>query len=125
MKYKPKEYAKALVELLLVKGVDDREKEIANNFIKFLKKNGDESKADKIILYAKDLFIKKTGRRKVILETARKMKPKQKESISSLIHKGDIVEEKTNKDLIAGIKIIINNEKQLDASMLKKLQNIF
>lgn len=125
MKYKPKEYAKALVELLLVKGADEREKEIAVNFIKFIKNNGDEGKADKIISYAKDLFIKKTGRRRVILETARKIKPFQKEFFDSLIHKGDVVEEKINKDLIAGIKIIINNEKQLDASMLKKINNIF
>lgn len=123
MKYKPKEYAKALVELLLIKGAD--EKEIAINFIKFLKKNGDESKIDKIILYAKDLFIKKTGRRKVTLETARKIKSFQKEFMDSFIQKGDIIEEKINKDLIAGIKIIVNNERQLDASMLKKLQNIF
>jgi F0F1-type ATP synthase delta subunit len=125
MKYKPKEYAEALVELFLAKGADEREKEIAANFVKFIKKNGDEGKADKIILYAKDLFIKKTGRRKITLETARKIKPFQKEFLDFFIQKGDIVEEKINKELIAGIKIIIDNQRQLDASMLKKINNIF
>ncbi len=122
MKYKAKNYAEALSDLMLEKKVED--KKIVDSFLEFLEKNRDIGKAKEIIALAEALFIKKTGRRKVVVETARRIKPKQKELLDSIMQKGDIVDEKINKDLIAGIKIIINND-QLDLSMQKKLQNIF
>lgn len=123
MKYKPKLYAKALSEAILAK--DANESKISENFLKLLEKNGDMGKASQIISLAQKLFIKKTGRRQLTIESARKIKAKQKELIDSILQKGDVVEEKINKDLLAGIKIIINGEKQFDASMQKKLNNIF
>ena len=123
MKYKPKLYAEALVDALLKKDADGNK--VAENFLKLLKKNGDMRKAGQIIFLAKKLFIKKTGRRQLTIESARKIKVKQKELVESILQKGDIVDEKINKGLLAGIKIIINGEKQFDASMQKKLENIF
>lgn len=122
MKYKPKQYAAALAEAMLKPGADG--KKIADNFLEFLKRSGDMKKAKEIISLAENLFVKKTGRRKVVIETARKIKPEQKGLLASVAQKGDIVSEKINKDLIAGIKIIINDE-QLDMSMQRKIQNIF
>lgn len=119
---KPKIYAEALVDVIL-KQV--HEEKILDNFIKLLQKNGDMGKSSHIISVAKKIFIKKTGRRQLTIESARKIKVKQKELVESILHKGDIVNEKINKDLLAGIKIIIDGEKQFDASMQKKLENIF
>ena len=120
---KIKLYARALVEAVLKPEAD--ESKIKDNFIKFLQKNGDMSKAGQIVSLAKKIFIEKTGRRQLTIESARKIKAKQKELVESILRKGDIVDEKINKDLLAGIKIIIDGEKQFDASMQKKLQNIF
>ena len=86
--------------------------------------NGDLNKLKEIVALAEDLFIKKTGRRKIIVETARKTKTKQRELIDSIAQKGDIVNERINPEIIAGIKITINDE-QLDLSMQKKIQNLF
>ncbi len=119
---KIKLYAKALVAASLKPGVDVEK--IKNNFLKLLQKNGDMSRAKEILAQAEDLFIKKTGRRKVVLETARRMKAKQREVLESALQKGDIIEEKINKELLAGVKIIINDE-QLDMSMQSKLQKLF
>ena len=71
-----------------------------------------------------NIFIEKTGRRRLTIESARRIKQKQKELVDSILQKGDIVVERINKDLLAGIKIIINESKQFDGSMRKKLQNI-
>ena len=79
-------------------------------------------KAKEILALAQDLFIKKTGRRKITLETARKVD--KKPLLNELLNAGDVVEEKINNDLIAGIKIIINDS-QLDLSLQKKLNTIF
>lgn len=122
MKYKSKQYAKRLSEVMVKPGVDA--KKISDNFLKLLQKNGDMKKAKEIVFLAENLFIKKTGRRKVILETARRIHPKQKELVMSVASKGDIVEEKISPELLAGIKIIINS-KQLDLSMQRKINNLF
>lgn len=130
MKNKIKLYAEALAEFM-IEGMDQKKIE---KFLAFLDKNGDMGKAKQILALAESLFIKKTGRRKVILETARKIKPKQKEELIGVLsrgagsrmagQKGDIAEEKINPDLLAGIKIIINDE-QLDLSMQNKLNKLF
>lgn len=122
MKNKAKIYAEALAGAVLKPGADAEK--IKSNFLKLLEKNGDMGKAKQILGLAEDLFIKKTGRRKVVLESARKIKAKQKELIDQVLHKGDVVEEKISPELLAGIKIIVNDE-QLDMSMASKLQKLF
>ena len=125
MKYKSKDYAKALVGLILKETTFTQEKKLSDNFLNLLKKNRDSSKAKEIINLTESLFFKKTGKKKFILEIARKMDSEQKNLLKYLVKKGDIIQEKINEELIAGIKIIVNDEKQIDFSMLKKIQNIF
>ena len=122
MKVKPKIYAEALAEIMLDKKADH--KKVVESFVKLLEKNRDMGKIKEILSLAEKIFAEKTGRRKITVETARKIKPKQKELVQSIAQKGDMVTEKINPELIAGIKIIINDS-QLDLSMQKKLQNIF
>ncbi len=122
MKHKPKDYAKALVDLVSEKKSESQQKKLVDNFLKLLKKNGDLKKSKEIISLAEMLFLKKTGGRKIIFEMARETK---KESFKGFLKKHDVVEEKINPDLIAGVKIVVNNEKQLDFSLMKKLNNIF
>lgn len=119
MKYKSKIYAQALVDSLSDKV---NQKKITDNFLKLLEKNGDMKKAREIILQAEQLFLKKTGNKKVVLEVARKVNTK--DFTKNFIKKGDLVKEKINAKLIAGVKILINNERQLDNSLLGKLNKI-
>ncbi len=105
-----------------ISGAKDKKK-ITTNFLALLRKNGDEKKVRQIIALAEGLLLKKTGNRKVVLETARKTDTK---SITKLfIEKGDIVQEKINPSLIAGIKITVDGSKQLDLSLKNKLDNIY
>ena len=123
MKYKTIDYAKALVEILSDK--DFNEKQITQGFLKLLERQGDFGKAKEIIKTAKFLLAKKNAKKSVFFETARKLSAGQKELLSKFVEEGDIVEEKINKELIAGVKIIIDNEKQLDQTILTKINNIF
>lgn len=45
--------------------------------------------------------------------------------MAALAKNGDIVEEKINPILVAGLKVIVNGERQLDMSLAHKLNNIF
>lgn len=119
---KTKLYAKALAEIISGKTID--EKKVIGNFLNLLTKTGQEKKAKEILDLAETIYLVKHGNRRIIFETARKMTSGQVKLMETLVKKGDVVKEKINPELIAGVKIIINNEKQFDNSMLNKLNNI-
>jgi F0F1-type ATP synthase delta subunit len=122
MKYKPKIYAEALADSLSEKKSPIDGKKIVNNFLKLLEKNQDMKKAKEIVALAEALLLKKSGNKKVVLETARK--GAVRDFVNTFAKKGDMVEEKINPAIIAGIKIIVNNEKQLDFSLSSKLSKL-
>ena len=120
---KTKLYATALAEVLAKKGIN--EEKVTKNFAKLLVREGLEKKSKEIFELAQDLILAKQGKKKITLETARKMTLQQKKIAEGFAKSGDVIKEKINPELIAGIKIIINNSKQFDGSMKSKLQNIF
>jgi len=120
---KIKLYAKALAETLAKKGIN--EEKVVKNFAKLLVKEGLEKKAKEILELAEDFLLARQGKQKIIFETARKITAGQKKILNGVAREGDLIKEKINPELIAGVKIIINNSKQFDASMKSKLQNIF
>ena len=120
---KVKLYAKALAEVLSKKGIN--EEKVTKNFLELLIKTGQEKKAKEILSLAEDFVLKAKGGKKIVIETARRLTAENKTALKKFIKEGDVVEEKIDNQLIAGVKIIMNNEKQFDNSMQKKLQEIF
>jgi F0F1-type ATP synthase delta subunit len=123
MKYKVKDYSKSLVEILSDKKLND--KKIAAGFIKLLERQGDLGKAKEILEQAEFLLIKQQQKKLVVLETARKMTESQKKLLAKFTEKGDIVQEKINPKLIAGVRITVDGERQFDQTMLKKINTLF
>jgi F0F1-type ATP synthase delta subunit len=127
MKYAPHVYARALVEVLSApvtgpgKKTDD---ELAKNFLALVRKNGDERYLRKILEEASRFARGKSGVRKVTVESARALTPLQKAALAHFAKPGDIVEERIDPDLIAGIKIILNDEMQFDGSLKNKLNRV-
>jgi F0F1-type ATP synthase delta subunit len=123
MKYKTKDYAKALAQIIS-ESKNLNEKKVIQGFLKLLEKQGDLNRAKEIINYTEALLAKKNGKKIVTFQTARKMSPNQREQFSKFIKKGDIVQEKIVPELIAGIRIIVDGEKQLDQSFAKKINSL-
>ncbi|MEK7124539.1 MAG: hypothetical protein AAB877_02560 [Patescibacteria group bacterium] len=121
-KYRAKLYAKALAELVLQKKSPSDIKKMPDAFLDILKKNGDMAKAKEIAGIAESLILKESGKNHIILETARKI---DKRLLNHFSREGDKVSEKINLKIIAGIKITVNNELELDNSLLRKIQEIF
>ena len=127
-KNKAKLYARALAEILSKPAsvrTTELQERVINNFVKLLIKTAYERKSKEILDLAGDFVLQKQGKRKITFETARKATAEQKKLLESIVKKGDIIKEKINPELVAGIKIIINDSKQFDASMQSKLQKIF
>ncbi len=116
-------YALALADVMSKKISLQEEKKIINNFLKILEQSGNLKNDKKIIALAQKYYLEKKRNKSIVLETARKTEVKS--VLKSLFKEGDMVQEKINPKIIAGIKIIINNEKQLDFSLLKKIEQIF
>jgi F0F1-type ATP synthase delta subunit len=126
MKHPTHIYAKALVEVLddfSKKGGKD-DTQIANNFLAMIKKNGDEGHLKKILEEASRFARGKSEVRKVTVESARELNPSQKEMMKNFIKPGDVIEERIDPELIAGIKIILNDELQFDGSLKNKLNKV-
>jgi F0F1-type ATP synthase delta subunit len=123
MKYSAHLYAKALDEAL----ADPKANQavIAQNFLKLVRKNGDEAHFQKILEEAGRFARGRTGIRKVVIESARPLGKSQENMIHQFIKPGDVVTYETNAELIAGIKIIVNDEMQFDGTMKGKLDKIF
>ena len=129
---KIKIYAKALAQVLAREMTEGRpggypgypEKKVVDNFLKLLEKNGLRAKAKEILNLAEDLLLAKEGKRKITFETARRLTADHRALLNEFVKEGDIVKEKVNHELIAGVKITINNEKQFDNSMLNKINNL-
>lgn len=124
MKYLSKIYAEALIDLLLEKDREEEKQSIIANFLKFVKKNGDESSLKKIFEACQKLYLKRIGKKKITFEVARSNKNNE-DILKSTIEAGDIIEERINPEIIAGVKIIVDEERQLDCSLLKKIKNLY
>ena len=124
MKYRPSFYAKALAEAALEakgKGHD----EIVKNFLALVKKNGDEGELRKIVPEAERLVRRATGKRKVTVQSARALNPAQEKMVKGLAKPGDMVEYGVDPELIAGIRIILDDELQYDGSLRGKMDKLF
>lgn len=126
MKYSAHMYAQALVEALddHVEGHDGKAKNetvIGKNFLELVRKNGDEGHLAKILEEASRLSRKKSGVRKITIESARELNPSQKTAVKHFMHAHDVVEERIDPELIAGIRITVNDETQFDGSLKNKL----
>ena len=125
MKYPAHWYAKALAEAIADTKDKKGQDEIAKNFVALVRKNGDEARIRKIVEIAARMVRGRQGIRKVTIESARKLLPSQEKLLDGFLSPGDVVEREIDESLIAGIRIILNDEMQFDGSLRGKLDRIF
>ncbi len=127
MKYPAHIYAKALVEVLSdsTKTGSRSDEVIAKNFLELVERNGDAGHLKKILEEASRFARGRSGVRKVTIESARALSASQKDAIKHFMKAGDVVEERIDPSLIAGVKITLNEELQFDGSLKNKLNRVF
>ena len=125
MKYTTHNYAQALASVAGDPKAKANEAAIIKNFFALLRKNGDESHARQIIEEAARLMRGRGGVRKVTVESARALNAAQKKLVAGFLKKGDVTEERIDSTLIAGVRLIVNDEEQFDGSLRGKIDNVF
>ncbi len=125
MRYSTNTYAKAFVEALAAAKGAEGEEVMAKNFLTLVRKGGDEARLPKILDEADRMMRIRSKTRRLVVESARGLDANAKSLVAAIARPGDTIVEKTYPALIAGIKITANDEVQFDASLRRKLDNVF
>ena len=123
MKYSVKSYAQAFVRALENPKPDHGA--VVKNFLAIVERNGDGVRLKKILDEAGRLARGKNEAREVVVESARPLTGAQKKTLRTLVKPNDIIREKIDPALVAGIKIIVNDEMQFDGTLKAKLDSLF
>lgn len=125
MRYVPQLYARAFVEVAAPDLTPKEETILVKNFLSLIVKNGDGYHLKEILAETEKLLRVKTGRRKIVIESARPLRQSPHTLLKHFLRPSDLTYEKIDPELIAGIKVTINDEEQLDGSLARKLKKLF
>ncbi|MEK7193280.1 MAG: F0F1 ATP synthase subunit delta [Patescibacteria group bacterium] len=125
MKYPVELYAEAFSEVASRALTSEKEKTLVKNFIALIERSGDIHHIQKIVAHTEKLLRIKTGKRKVTVESARPLKESAIKTLKEFIEKSDLIEEKINPNLVAGIKLTVNDEMEFDGSFASKIRALF
>ena len=122
MKYSVNNYVEAFVETL---AASDKKDQVITNFIKLLKKTGDIKHSKKIFEAIHKKLVNSDGGKWVDIDTARELSEAKLKPLISKFSKKDHINLNINKGLIAGVRVTVNGEDELDNSLNKKLNKLF
>lgn len=124
MRYSPRQYAAALLALL--KGRSEVEQQrLQKQFLVLVGQKGDSRRLGLILKEVEKQDLREQGLKKVLVETPDPVTPQIKKGIRAVLGKDILIQEKINPGLIAGIKILINDEILVDASAKTQLRKLF
>jgi len=124
MKNDPKLYAKALAAVAAGPLDPEKEERLVRNFLRLIQERGAIKQLPKIIAAAEKALRQKEGVRKVTIESARPL-GNARATFGQILKQSDIVEEKINREIVAGVKITLDDSRQFDGSLAHKLNRLF
>ena len=124
MKYTNGQYAEALIAALDGKTNAERRK-IAGRFFRALARHRALSRLNRVILEAERRRRRRDGLLKVDVGAAAPLRPKSRLMLEKILGKKTVISETVQEELGAGVRILINEEKLIDASARRKLSEIF
>jgi F0F1-type ATP synthase delta subunit len=124
MRYSTQNYAKALASAVSQAKPEDNTR-IIRNFKRLLRKSGDETHAEKIVKEAERMLLFQGGGREIVFESARPLVVPPHKSFPGFTTREDIVTLRTNPDLVAGVRVTVNGEREFDGSLKGKLDKLF
>ncbi len=126
MKYSLNNYAEALASAVANATDAPRRDAAVRNFAALLKKSGDDVHADKIIGATERLLRKKEGSHEIVLESARPLESRNFQALSvAFAGAKDLISPRVNPGLVAGVRIVMDGERELDISLKGKLDRMF
>lgn len=124
MKHPAHIYAKAFNEAMR-QVPEGKHREVITRFIRLLERNGDITRIREITEAIERYEVVQKGGKWVLLEYARRIAKNHEKIVANQFSSKDRVETRENPSLVAGTRITIDNETQLDYSFAAAIKKIF
>jgi F0F1-type ATP synthase delta subunit len=118
MKYPPKQYAKAFVE-------SGGTEKLIPALMQALSDNGDRARSAQVVREIEKLLVRSVGGRMVDVEFARTQDAVSHRKIMDTFHARDRVTTSVRPDLVAGVRVLVDGEHELDMSLSGTLEKLF
>ncbi|MDP2668990.1 MAG: F0F1 ATP synthase subunit delta [bacterium] len=122
MRYPAEAYAKAFSEALTEH--PSKKDHIIKSFLGAVSKNGDWPAIEKILNLITQKITHGSGGRVVSAEFARPLSDKMISEFKKQFPAGDHVEISVKPGLIAGVRVLVDGEKELDMTLAKKINKL-
>lgn len=124
MKHSPDTYARAFLNAL---DETPRSKRgiLAKRLAAAIRRNGDLAKAEKITSAVEQALVAKAGGRWVRVEVARALDTASLAGVTRNFERRDRIEITARPALIAGVRITVDGERELDSTLQRKLKRMF
>jgi F0F1-type ATP synthase delta subunit len=124
MKYSPEIYARAFMETVYSAPKEKQEK-LLLRFLEAIKKNGDLPQIKRIFRAIQKAVVKKNGGRIINLELAHNISQELLAKLRNNFSPKDCLEIYFHPELIAGVRMLFDEEIELDLTIRKKLKKLF
>jgi len=124
MRYTPHIYAKALLESLAVASHVEHAG-VIKRFLAAVRRRGDARHIPNIVDAVQAIERKRVGGRLVEVAFARRHKKSVLDTFRTLFGKHDEVVFRTEPELVAGLRITIDGERELDHSAARRIKKLF
>ena len=99
---------------------------LVKSFVELLKKRGDFAHREIVMQAIEDKERAHAGRKFVEIESARPLPASELKTVKHLFHVESCdFEERVNEDLVAGVRITVDRERELDGTLQYMLKKIF
>jgi|SRR3989338_4486825 len=122
MKYPAEAYARAFTES--VTAHPSKKDHLIKNFLLAVKKNGDWTGIGKIFALITEKATHDSGGQMISAEFARPLSEKMIADFKKQFSPKDCVEVSIKPELVAGIRVLIDGEKELDMTLAKKINKL-
>lgn len=124
MRYATSLYARALVAVMR-DGRLDNASHAAKRFMSLIQRNGDAAHASQIVRNVERRLLREEGGRHVVVETARPVAEGISADVKDAFTDKDVIEKVVRPDLVAGVRIVIDGEREFDGSLKRALTRMF
>ncbi|MDO8516163.1 MAG: F0F1 ATP synthase subunit delta [bacterium] len=116
-------YAKAFLEVTEADPKDPQS--LVKNLIAVIERNGDWPRREAIVTAVEKMWRAKHDRSLVTIESARKLTESQRGAITKDFPKSFDIKEVQNPELLAGVRMTLNDELERDGSLAHLMNQLF
>ncbi len=122
MKYSPQHYAQAAIALMREGASEER---VLHLLARVIMRHNDMLHIQKIGAAIERALVAERGGNWVTLEFAHRPHESIVSRLQALFQDNNRVETEINSELLAGVRVTINGEREIDISFQKKIQSLF